>query len=94
MLRNRKKDVPTASRSTAAGSTITATYEIAGMTCGHCVTAVTDELTALPGVDNVRVDLNAGGISTATVASKAPLELDTVSAAVEEAGYQLMSAPK
>ncbi len=62
------------------------TYQITGMTCGHCVNAVTAELTALPGVHEVQVDLAAG---RAGVTSDAVLPLDEVRTAVDEAGYQL-----
>ncbi|MBV1849244.1 heavy-metal-associated domain-containing protein [Catellatospora tritici] len=62
------------------------TYQISGMTCGHCVNAVTTELTALPGVRDVQVDLAAG---TAEITSDAVLPIDEVRNAVDEAGYQL-----
>lgn len=65
---------------------VTRTYAVTGMTCQHCVRAVTDELAALPGVRDVRVDLSAG---TATVTSDAPLPEEAVRAAVDEAGYEL-----
>lgn len=64
----------------------TATYTVTGMTCGHCVSAVTAELTALSGVASVDVDLESGRV---TVASDAPLDLEAVRAAVDEAGYAL-----
>ena len=67
----------------------TATYQVDGMTCGHCVQHVTDELTALTGVTEVAIDLVAGGTSTVTVTSAAPLEHEAVAAAVDEAGYAL-----
>jgi copper chaperone len=57
------------------------------MTCGHCVSAVTEELTALPGVANVHVQLVPGGDSVVTVTSDAPLTDDAVREAVDEAGY-------
>ncbi|KQY96321.1 hypothetical protein ASD19_10325 [Microbacterium sp. Root53] len=59
------------------------------MTCSHCVSSVTEELSALPGVQRVSVDLVAGGVSTVTVDSDAPLDADAVAAAVDEAGYTL-----
>ncbi|WP_089155305.1 heavy-metal-associated domain-containing protein [Micromonospora sp. NBS 11-29] len=62
------------------------TYTVTGMTCEHCVRAVTEELSALPGVDEVRIDLAQG---TATVTSDAPLPVESVRAAVDEAGYEL-----
>lgn len=64
----------------------TATYTVTGMTCGHCVSAVTEELNRLPGVRDVRVDLESGAV---TVASDGPLPIDEVRNAVDEAGYQL-----
>ncbi|NES30634.1 copper-transporting ATPase [Micromonospora terminaliae] len=64
------------------------TYTVTGMTCEHCVRAVTEELSALPGVEEVRIDLGAG---TATVTSAAPLPIESVRAAVDEAGYELAS---
>ncbi len=60
------------------------------MTCGHCVAAVTDELSALEGVTNVEVALVSNGISTVTVQSDAPLSTDAVAAAIDEAGYALV----
>lgn len=67
------------------------TYGVAGMTCGHCVKAVTDEVSELPGVTGVTVNLVAGGTSSVTVTSDAPLDHDDVAAAVDEAGYSLVS---
>jgi copper chaperone len=64
----------------------TATYTVVGMTCGHCVSAVTDEVSQLPGVTAVDVDLASGGL---TVISEAPVEETAVRAAVEEAGYDV-----
>jgi copper chaperone CopZ len=68
----------------------TTTYEVRGMTCGHCVNAVTEELTALTGVREVDVDLEAGGTSRVRVVSQQPLDADAVRAAVDEAGYELV----
>lgn len=64
-----------------------ATYAVAGMTCAHCVAAVTDELSAIAGVTDVAVDLASGD---ATVTSTAPLDVDAVRAAIDEAGYELV----
>jgi len=64
----------------------TATYTVTGMTCGHCVSAVTEEVTAVPGVTGVDVDLASGRL---TVTSDAPVDDDAVRAAVDEAGYEL-----
>jgi copper ion binding protein len=65
----------------------TATYTVSGMTCGHCVQAVSGEVGRLPGVTDVQVDLTTG---TVTVTSDVPLEREAVAAAVDEAGYELV----
>ena len=57
-------------------STTTATYSVTGMTCAHCVAAVTEEVSRLDGVSAVDVDLNAGGDSRVTVTSAAPLPVE------------------
>jgi copper chaperone len=64
----------------------TATYTVVGMTCGHCVSAVTEEVSQVTGVTAVDVDLASGGL---TVTSDAPVEETAVRAAVEEAGYSV-----
>ena len=64
----------------------TATFTVVGMTCGHCVTSVTEEVSAVAGVTAVDVDLASGGL---TVTSAEPVDDDAVRAAVEEAGYEL-----
>jgi copper chaperone len=64
----------------------TSTYTVVGMTCGHCVSAVSEEVGGLPGVTEVAVDLPTGAV---TVTSDAPLDEAAVAAAVEEAGYEL-----
>ncbi len=65
------------------------TYTVKGMTCGHCVQAVSDELGKLDGVRDVAVDLGSGAV---TVTSEAPLADAQVLQAVDEAGYELASA--
>lgn len=65
-------------------STFTGT--VTGMTCGHCVASVREEVAEIPGVTDVAVDLESGAL---TVTSAEPLEAGAVRAAVEEAGYQL-----
>jgi len=67
------------------------TIKVDGMTCGHCVHAVTTELTALPSVTDVVVDLHAGATSTVTITSEAPLADDDVRAAIDEAGYVVVA---
>jgi copper chaperone len=69
--------------------TTTRTYGVTGMSCGHCVHAVTEELSALPGVAGVDVELVPGGVSQVTVTSDAALTVDAVREAVDEAGYEL-----
>ncbi len=68
---------------------LSTTYAVDGMTCGHCVRSVTTELSALPGVKDVAVELNAGATSRVTVVSDEPLAGDAVRGAVDEAGYTL-----
>lgn len=64
----------------------TETYTVQGMTCGHCVSSVTEEVSELPGVSDVRVDLDSGRL---VVTSEQPLDAAAVRGAVEEAGYSL-----
>jgi copper chaperone CopZ len=69
------------------------TYRVTGMTCGHCVSAVSSELKAIDGVHDVTVDLDAAGASAVTVTSVRPLQPEQVSAALDEAGdYRLVDA--
>jgi copper chaperone len=66
------------------------TYQVTGMTCEHCVKAVTEELTDLPGVSAVTVTLVPGGASAVSVTSEAPLPADQLADALDEAGgYRL-----
>ena len=62
-------------------------YTVNGMTCGHCVSSVTEEVAAIAGVDTVAVDLPTGQM---TITSTTPIALDDVRAAVTEAGYELV----
>jgi copper chaperone CopZ len=71
---------------------ISATYQVTGMTCEHCARAVREELTALPGVTGVIVDLVPGGTSAVTVSSEAPLDRPAVVAALDEAGDYRLAA--
>ena len=64
----------------------TQTFDVVGMTCGHCAHAVTEELKALDGVTDVQVDLVAGGTSAVTVAAERELTTAEVNAALDEAG--------
>lgn len=71
----------------------TVTLNVKGLTCGHCVASVTEELSEIRGVDSVSVDLNAGEekISQTTVTISAPVTDDAFRDAVAEAGYDLVS---
>ena len=72
---------------TTSPAPFTTTFQVQGMTCGHCVGAVTSELTdSVPGVQNVQIDLAAGQV---VVTSTQPISESAAAAAVEEAGYQL-----
>ena len=63
------------------------TVNVSGMTCGHCVSSVTEELSEIPGVTSVDVDLQAGGTSPVSITSERELSPEEISAAVTEAGY-------
>jgi copper ion binding protein len=65
------------------------TYTVKGMTCGHCVSSVTEEVGQIDGVQSVDVDLPTGKV---TVTSEAPVSEDAVRAAVTEAGYELVTS--
>ncbi|GGC79702.1 hypothetical protein GCM10011512_02880 [Tersicoccus solisilvae] len=69
---------------------MTTTVKISGMTCGHCVDAVTEELRALDGVENVAVELVNGGVSTARITTTGPVSESTISEAIAEAGYVML----
>ena len=64
----------------------TTTYAVTGMTCEHCVRAVTEEVCRIEGVAEVTVDLPSGAL---TISSSQPIDEAAVAEAVEEAGYQL-----
>ena len=69
----------------------TTTYKVTGMTCEHCVNAVTSELTSLDGVSAVTVDLAPDGVSRVTVTSGSPLPDTAVTEALDEAGGYLLA---
>ena len=72
----------------------TSTYGLTGLTCGHCVNAVTEEVSAIEGVSDVTVDLVTGGTSTLTLTADREVSKGALAAAVDEAGdYQLTDAP-
>lgn len=64
----------------------TATYTVTGMTCGHCVNAVTEEISGIDGVTGVEVDLATGAV---TIVSDTAVPEGAVRDAVEEAGYEI-----
>jgi copper chaperone len=64
------------------------TYSVQGMTCGHCASAVTEEITRIAGVRGVDVDVATGSV---VVTSEQPVDRAEVAAAVTEAGYQLVA---
>lgn len=65
-------------------------FRVSGMTCDHCVAAVTEEVSAVPGVSGVAVDLVPGGVSAVVVSADGPIDVEAVRAAVDEAGYGLV----
>jgi len=67
----------------------TTDYAVRGMTCDHCARAVTEEITKIPGVTGVQVDVAAGRV---TVECDQPVTIDAVFEAVDEAGYELVTA--
>lgn len=77
---------------TSTGIDRTTTVKMSGLTCGHCVQHVTEELQALEGVKNVSVILNKGGQSVATVLSDIELADQAIIEAVDEAGDYVVEA--
>jgi|AntAceMinimDraft_11_1070367.scaffolds.fasta_scaffold345220_2 copper ion binding protein len=68
------------------------TINVDGMTCDHCVKAVTEELSKISGVTAVNIDLHAGEISPVEILSANEISDADISAAVEEAGYSIVSS--
>jgi len=66
----------------------TSVWTVQGMTCAHCVAAVTEEVSAIPGVSDVSIDLDSGRV---TVTADTDPTTDAVAAAVDEAGYTLVT---
>ncbi|MEV6007502.1 heavy-metal-associated domain-containing protein [Streptomyces sp. NPDC051976] len=64
-----------------------AVYSVSGMSCGHCESAVTKEVTAIPGVTSVKAVAATGLL---TIGFERPVDDDAVRAAVDEAGYELV----
>ena len=63
-------------------------YTVAGMTCGHCVAAVTEEVEQVPGVTGVSVELQGGRVRV----EGGSVDDAAVRAAVEEAGYEVVAS--
>jgi copper chaperone len=78
-------------REHAMSQTIQTNVNVSGMTCGHCVSSVSEELEALGGVEGVSVDLNPGGLSTVTITSTSELSPSEIGEAVAEAGYLVVA---
>jgi copper chaperone len=67
-------------------------FPVTGLTCGHCVGAITTELRAVAGVTDVKIDLVVGGTSALSVTADTAITDAELTAALEEAGeYQLAS---
>jgi copper chaperone len=64
------------------------TYTVTGMSCDHCVRAVSSEVSSLPGVTQVDVDLVSGRV---VVVTDIPIDDEGFRVAVEEAGYEVAS---
>jgi copper chaperone CopZ len=63
------------------------TYSVSGMSCGHCESAVTREISAVPGVTGIKVDAKTGRL---TVESDNPVDEEAIRSAVDEAGYEVV----
>ncbi|MCU1560494.1 heavy-metal-associated domain-containing protein [Mycetocola sp.] len=88
----RSESVTGAPAASVSAGPVTSVLGITGMTCGHCIASVMNELETIQGVESVDVLLNNGGVSRVTVTSASVLDPDAVSAAVDEAGYELVDA--
>ncbi|AMY21859.1 heavy-metal-associated domain-containing protein [Rhodococcus fascians] len=64
------------------------TYSVEGMTCAHCAASVKEEVSEVPGVTGVDVDVDTGAV---VISSDAELDAAAVDAAIEEAGYRIAS---
>jgi copper chaperone len=68
---------------------VTNEYLVAGMHCSHCASSVTEEVSALTGVTDVKVDLDSGQL---IVTSETDIPFQSIEAAVDEAGYSVATA--
>jgi copper chaperone len=72
---------------------VTTTYQVTGLSCEHCVNAVTSEVRSLDGVSGVSVELVPNGVSRLSITSASPLADNVVGAALDESGgYQVTRA--
>ena len=60
---------------------------VEGMSCEHCVKAVTNAVGALPGIGSVAVDLDAGTVTVEYDAAQSPL--DKIKAEIEDQGFDV-----
>ncbi|MEP7035829.1 MAG: heavy metal-associated domain-containing protein [Dermatophilaceae bacterium] len=67
-------------------------FPVTGLTCAHCVGAVTTEIGALPGVTDVKIDLVVGGTSALSVTADNAITDAEVTAALDEAGEYVLAA--
>lgn len=88
--KNNSLTIGTAPRENNMSTETNTIVSLEGLTCGHCVASVTEEIEALEAVTSVSIELVAGGISTATISSTGPLSTSEISEAVAEAGYTLI----
>ena len=64
----------------------TAVYTVEGMSCGHCVNSVTEEVGAVAGITDVKVDLESKKVTV-----KGEVDDAAVRAAIDEAGYEVVA---
>ncbi|MFJ1974823.1 heavy-metal-associated domain-containing protein [Streptomyces sp. NPDC087903] len=69
-------------------NSVTTVYKVTGMSCGHCEGSVSGEISEIPGVSSVKAVASTGEV---TVVSAAPLDERAVRAAVDEAGFELVT---
>jgi copper chaperone CopZ len=68
---------------------VTRQYVVSGMHCNHCASSVTEEVSSVSGVSEVKVDLDSGQL---IVTSDADIPFESIEAAVDEAGYRVATA--
>ena len=65
-------------------------YAVSGLSCSSCVDAITKKLTALQGVEGVRIELVSGGLSTVAVSSFGPIDDEQIREAIDDAGFDVV----